>query len=236
MSRDLHKLRRTTVMAANFKAEVTLIMHIFHEIPGDLWKLVGRWQNNSMKPLWNFAKQYLRKALPIFIEFLGETRENNACYRVIGHVLFGKDQYEEELVEIRKALVVFRDVVGENHNFTANCYEDIGLAFLATMEFDDAFIFCGKTLSIRVRVLGENHIDTTSSHHNSGNLLARKGQGDEALISLRKAHEIRKLQLGEGHARTVVTKQKIDRALRQKDKKDNGDYYYTLSSALAIFF
>ena len=117
-----------------------------------------------------------------------------------------KKQYEEALVNYRKALEIFREIHGENHGNTCECYEAIGNILSCQGRYDDAFIGYGKALAIRKKMFGENHIDIGRSYYNIGvvNQL-KKGDYDGALVSLQKAKAIYTCQFGVEHPETVKT-------------------------------
>ena len=67
-------------------------------------------------------------------------------------MLGSKKQYEEALVNLRKALEIFREIHGENDRRTCDCYEAIGNVLGQQGRYDDALIGYGKALAIRMKI------------------------------------------------------------------------------------
>ena len=93
----------------------------------------------------------LQESLETFKEFQNDVCIS-CCYVAIGHVLGSKKQYEEALVNLRKALEIFREIHGENDRRTCDCYEAIGNVLGQQGRYDDALIGYGKALAIRMKI------------------------------------------------------------------------------------
>ena len=88
------------------------------------------------------------------------------CYNNIGNILQYQGNYEEALVEYRKALDVCEKVHGPEHPDTARCHNNIGVVFKNTGDYDSALVEYKKALSIWEVILGQGHPDTVICHHN----------------------------------------------------------------------
>ena len=156
------------------------------------------------------ALSTLQESLETFKEFHHDVHTSMVYYE-LGQVLNRKRQYEEALVNFRKALEMTREIFGENYYLTCNCYEYIGNILGEQGRYDDALIGYGKALEIRLKIFGENHIDTGRSYYNIGAVSQlNKGDYDGALTSLQKAKAIFTRELGEEHPHTVLANVNID--------------------------
>ena len=129
--------------------------------------------------MWDEALAEYCKALPIF-----QNHELTAgVYHEMGTALCVANDHEEALVEQRQALEIYGEVLGEDHESTANCYESIGSVFLKSGgQPDDALIRYVKALAIRLRLLGKNNTDTAYGYCNIGIVLEEKGEYDDAIL------------------------------------------------------
>jgi len=150
-----------------------------------------------------------QESLEIFKEFENDLFISK-CYYDNRSVLSSKKQYEEALVNFRKALKICREIHGENNVETCGCYEAIGNVLGEQGRNNDALIGYGKALAIRVNLFGEHHLETANSYYYLGITQLRKGDFHGALISLEKAEEICSRELGSEHTKTLQTNVWID--------------------------
>jgi tetratricopeptide (TPR) repeat protein len=69
------------------------------------------------------------------------------------------------LVDLRKALAIYRELMRENHYNTANIYEAVGNALCLHGRCDDALIGYGRALAIRRKFFGKEPIYTAHSYY-----------------------------------------------------------------------
>jgi tetratricopeptide (TPR) repeat protein len=78
-------------------------------------------------------------------------------------VYYGKGDYENALVDYRKALEIGLKVLGPDHPDTATSYHNIGNGYHGKGDYENALAEYRKALEIRLKVLGPNHSDTITS-------------------------------------------------------------------------
>lgn len=105
-----------------------------------------------------------------------------------------------EAQPFRRALSeTFRELLGEEHPYTAAGYNNEALNLQALRKFADAAALDDKTLAIRRRLLGENHPDTAGCYNNAASSLRYQGKFADAAKLDQKALEIRIKVHGDDH-------------------------------------
>jgi tetratricopeptide (TPR) repeat protein len=112
-------------------------------------------------------------------------------------------KYAEAAEGYRKALDIFRKVLGEEHPDTANSYHNLAKNLNAQGKYAEAAEGFRKALAIYRKVLGEEHPYTTTSYNSVATNLAAQGKYAEAEEGFRKALDIRRKVLGEEHPHTA---------------------------------
>jgi len=76
-------------------------------------------------------------------------------YNSSGNKLYKQEKYDHALVEYRRALVIRKSVLGNDHTDTAISYHNIGCALYRKGQYDEALDYYNKALPIRESVLGK---------------------------------------------------------------------------------
>jgi len=140
-------------------------------------------------------------------------------YCVIANGLRLNGQYDDALVEAYKALVIYKEFLGENDLRTAGCYQFSGQALCDKGLHEEALFELRKSLAIRRELRGENHQHTADIYETIGNVLVLQGRNDDALIGYGKALAIRiKLSGGDKHPETAKGYYNIGSALFRKSQ------------------
>jgi tetratricopeptide (TPR) repeat protein len=135
--------------------------------------------------------------------------------RVVNGYEQGKYKEAEECH--RKALVIRRKVLGEEHPDTALSYSGVALNLHAQGKHKEAEEGLRKALAIYRKVLGEERPDTALSYYYLAYNLNDQGKYKEAEESSRKALAIYRKVLGEEHPDTATALAQLgDHLLKQK--------------------
>jgi tetratricopeptide (TPR) repeat protein len=114
-------------------------------------------------------------------------------------------QYAAAEKPYRKALAIYRQVLGEEHPHTALSYNNLAVCLDDQTQHDKALPLHKKALAIRRKVLGEEHPSTAQSYNNLAACLDHQGQRGKALLLFEKALAIRRKVLGEEHPTTALS-------------------------------
>jgi CHAT domain-containing protein/tetratricopeptide (TPR) repeat protein len=117
--------------------------------------------------------------------------------------LVQKAQYAKALLLMQEHLKWRRQVLGEDHPYTAGTYNNIAFTLNAQGQYAAAAPLLQKALDINRRVLGDNNPHTARNYSNLAGNLDSQGQHATAGPLLRKALAIRRQVLGEDHADTA---------------------------------
>ena len=166
----------------------------------------------------------LHESLELFQEFQYDSGISD-CYYSIGRALSSNKQYEEALVNYRKALEINREIHGENHNHTCCCYESIGNVLSNQGRYDDALIGYGKAIAIRMK--GENHLVTGQTHIYIALNLFLKGDHNGALTSYQRATNICSCELGAEHLQTVQMNKHLQLFQLFIEKQNMESFFFT---------
>ncbi len=96
-----------------------------------------------------------------------------------------------------------REVLGEEHLYTATSYNNLAANLGAQGKAFEAAPLFQKALDIWRKILGEEHPDTATGYGNLAFNLSARGKAAEAAPLLQKALAIRRKVLGEEHSHTA---------------------------------
>jgi tetratricopeptide (TPR) repeat protein len=109
-----------------------------------------------------------------------------SCENIYGAVLRGHSQFQEALDLDRRILSSFEDVIGKNHERTAQVRSNIAVDYRLLGQFRHALETDEHTLADRRRILGANDISTLSSSNAVARDLRSLGLYQESLDMARK--------------------------------------------------
>ncbi len=112
-------------------------------------------------------------------------------------------QYGKALPLRLEGLKWFREVLGEDHPFTAQSYNNVALNLNGQAQYAEAALLYQKALDIQRKVVGEVHPSTATTYYNLANNLQDQGKYGEAMPLLQKALDIERNALGEDHRSTA---------------------------------
>jgi len=112
-------------------------------------------------------------------------------------------QYGKALPLWQEFLSVCREILGEEHPFTANGYSNVATNLRFQGKYGEAGPLCQKALDIRRQALGEDHPDTATGYHDLALNQHCQGQYPEAGRLYQKALNTRRQVLGEDHPETA---------------------------------
>ena len=119
--------------------------------------------------------------------------------------LYRQGRYSEAIVYAKKALVIFKKILGEKHPKTATRYNNLGLLYLSLGDYSKAEPLFQKVLSLYKEALGEKHPATAVSYNNLGELYRRMGDFDRAEPMYKKALSIKEKAHGKKHPDTATS-------------------------------
>jgi len=142
-------------------------------------------------------------------------------YHNIGVLFKAKGDYDNALVELRKALEIRLKVLGPDHPDIASSYNHIGAVYDEKGDYENALVELRKCLEIELKMLGPENADTASSYNHIGVLYYAKGDYDNALVEFRKCLEIELKVDGPDHPNTALSYNNIGVVYKAKGDYEN---------------
>ena len=118
---------------------------------------------------------------------------SGVVYHEIGKLNHAKGYHE-------KALMIQKDIFGEEHTDVATSYNDLGIVYFSLGEYSHAKELYEKALMIQSKIFGEEHAHVAISYGNLGLLYSSIGEYNQAEEIYQKALLIQKKIFGEEHA------------------------------------
>jgi tetratricopeptide (TPR) repeat protein len=146
--------------------------------------------------------------------------------------LTNRQQYQAAEEKHRQALAIRRQVLGEEHPFTATSYNNLAMSLKAQGRYPEAEEGFRKALAIRRKVQGEEHPLTAQSYNNLANNLDDQGKHAQAQRLHEKALAIKRQALGEQHPSTATSYNNLAANLNAQGKYAAAEEGYR--KALAI--
>jgi CHAT domain-containing protein/tetratricopeptide (TPR) repeat protein len=119
--------------------------------------------------------------------------------------LNAQGKYAEAEPLLRRALEIYRTVLGETQPHTATSYDNVAYNLDAQGKYAEAEPLLRRALEIRRIALGEDHPDTAQSYNNVAMNLNAQGKYAEAEPLLRRALETYRTALGEQHPHVATS-------------------------------
>ena len=139
-----------------------------------------------------------------FMHFLNDSKEDKSLradtYSIQGNLHRDLCQYSEAENHHKKALVIRKEIYGENHKDVAASYSSLGKIYGDLGQYSKAKEYGEKALNIRTESYGERHCDVAESYSNLGNVYIDLGLYTKAKENHEKALNIRKEIYGEHHS------------------------------------
>ena len=125
-----------------------------------------------------------------------DTTIANEYFR-IADSLMADSKYDSSLDYFEKAIILQKEILGEEHSDLAKSYHSIGIIYYYKSKYSIALEYWFKELSIKKYLFGDNSIEIASNYSNIGSVYNSKGECDLALEYHFKALNIDKQLLGE---------------------------------------
>jgi tetratricopeptide (TPR) repeat protein len=165
----------------------------------DLINLVG-----LNKARYAEAHQWARYA-QLAIERLGGSDEREADrLEAVSGILWKEGKHEASIAVLRRALSLYRKVLGADHVKVARALDGIATAYFEQGKLQEAYELDRQALDIAERALGPSHPRLNMFLNNIGNTLALEGRYDEGLRYLHRALDLSERTFGRTHPDTVA--------------------------------
>lgn len=122
-------------------------------------------------------------------------------HSTMGMVLFTNNDAEKSIKHYRKALGLYKELLGSENLMVGKLFNNIGYLFWGLGDFAQAQRYYRRALAVYHSSLGENHPMLAISHNNLGHIHWKEGRFDQALVHFRRAGEIYKASLSPDHPR-----------------------------------
>jgi CHAT domain-containing protein/Tfp pilus assembly protein PilF len=183
---------------------------------------------------------YFEKASKIFektAQHLEQTRlweQYVRCCINIGTNLRKKNEYNQAMTFLNKALEAGKRELGEKHIDVSRCYHIIGYVYTNKGEYDQALININKSLAIRLDISGNNHPEVAKIYNNLGYVYWKNGNYDKALEYYDNSLAIKLKLFGERHTSVAASYTNIGIIYERKDEYDQALMYYNKSLDISL--
>ena len=147
-------------------------------------------------------------------------------------VLMRQGNYVDATIFHRRALVIVRKALGENHAVTARSYNNLAFSLDSGGLLIEAEPYYKYALDIRSYVLGDDDLDTVLSYNNLGLNLNSQGRYSEAQPLLMQAMELRGHLLEDDHPDMAKGFREIALNLEAQGKYPEAELFYRKSIAI----
>jgi len=137
--------------------------------------------------------------------YSSETYEIAELHDFLGYGFEEIADYSNSLKHYNKALIIYKNVLGEKHSDTATTYNNIALVWFVQGNYYEALKWYEKALDTYKEVLGERHPYTAIAYNNMALTYSELDNYSEALKLHEEALNIREEVLGENHPDTAQT-------------------------------
>lgn len=152
---------------------------------------------------WSRTLQYLRKALGIYSQAVGEAHlETALIHTSIGDLYVRNDQREHSEHHYLAAYVAYKKLYGESHEKTAEMCFDYATTLKMANKLDVALKYFLKAIAMRRRISGPNHLFVGHAACHLATLQQVRGNLVAAIEYYREAHGIYCVQYGRDHILT----------------------------------
>jgi len=135
------------------------------------------------------AITYYLKASNIF-ESLAEWQGYVTSLNYVGYVYRLKDDFDNSIIYIQKALGVGKDKLGDKHNEIASTYNNLGITYQEKKEYETALFYFHDALSIWLKKVGENHLNIAKIYKLIARAHSAEGNNEKALEFYTKSLQI----------------------------------------------
>ncbi|MCT8139147.1 tetratricopeptide repeat protein [Anaerobacillus sp. CMMVII] len=147
---------------------------------------------------YNLSEQFYRKAYAIRKARLGEPHYlTSASINNIGCVKLRKNQPEEGLPYLERALQMIKDTVGENTRRYVNTYHSIGNAHFMLGNFDKAEEIFNQLIEMKVKVYPPSHLEVARLSRDFGKLYRDTNRWKKAIPHFEAAITVMENEFGE---------------------------------------
>ena len=130
----------------------------------------------------------------------GALARKGRVLNVTGEVYHRLGEYNQAKELHEKALIIRKEIFGEDHADVATSYNNLALEYKRLGEYNQAKELHEKALIIRKKIFGEDHADVATSYNNLALVYRRLGEYNHAKELHEKALIIRKKIFGKDHA------------------------------------
>lgn len=154
------------------------------------------------------------------------------CSSMLGLVLMAQGHYDEAEASFKRALEMFRELIGEENEEVSMCLNNLGALYGETEDAVLSERYYRDALAMNQRLLGNDNLRVARSMHNLGFHLNGMGDYLGAEKLLRDALDIRRRLLGPDHPDVALTAHILGQVHRARHEYDVAEALFR--EALAI--
>lgn len=165
--------------------------------------------------------------------FAGQPEIEGAVRQAIGRTFARLGRFDEAEEQLRRALVIRRQLYGTNHEEIAETVNALGEVRYDRGDFDGAERLYDEALAMRVRVFGDEHPAVAATLDNLGNIYQQRGDTAEAERAYRDALAMRRTTLGAEHKDVASSLNNVATVLHDRKNYSGAEELYRESLALS---
>lgn len=123
----------------------------------------------------------------------------------LGNTLRGLGAYRKAATQLRKAVEIRREILGNEHIDTLAAKNFLGVVLFSLGEYDEAVVLFEAALMGRRKNLGEDHVDTLQTARNLASCYMWTGQFTKAEAEFQQILVSRRRVLGDQHLHTILS-------------------------------
>jgi tetratricopeptide (TPR) repeat protein len=154
------------------------------------------------------------------------TRQAARLANELGYYLEVIGDYAVARLYFKQAVLINRNVLGEQHPDTTVSYNNLGGLLVKMGNYPAARSYYRQSLAIRRKVLGEEHPDTARSFNNLGNLTQIMGDYPAARSFYEQGLAIRRKLVGEEHPDTATSLYNLGGVMLKMGDYPSARWYY----------
>ena len=154
-------------------------------------------------------------------------------YLVGGYCLLELDRLEEAIVYYQKALVIKKQLLGENHDKVSSIYFNLGFVEQERNNLIQSDRYLREGLAILEEKYKEETVLIADFYEELGYNQKTKGDYKQAIKYLKKGLRIKNRILGENHPESIFSYDYLGRSYKETEEYEKAVSYFTRALAIA---
>ncbi len=183
------------------------------------------------------AIAYYQKALQLSLQLFETEKKAEIAeiYGNLGHCYHQKGDYEQTLTYQQKALSIYLQTLGSQHDNTAICYNNLGNCYSSKGDYSTASLFYKKALNTWLSSSKKEHQQYIANvYNNLAYCLHYSGKYQQAMDYYQEAVQIYRQQFGENHLAIAKLYNNIGKSLQLKGELQQSLTYYQKTLAIRL--